>query len=252
MLKNIRHIFSTKTKSKAGTFNEVNRQMWVKTQLESLPPGLKILDAGAGEMQYKKYCSHLNYVSQDFAQYNPSKLEKGLQMTRWNYGELDYVCDIASLPVEDNSFDVVLCTEVFEHIIHPHEALVEFKRILKPGGYLILTAPFCSLTHFAPYHYYSGFSRFFYEQKLNALKFDILELYANGNYFEYLAQELLRLQSVAKKYVNDIALTNSELNSIRKIHQKLEDLSAMDKGSEELLCYGFHVKARKAISNYGG
>jgi 2-polyprenyl-3-methyl-5-hydroxy-6-metoxy-1,4-benzoquinol methylase len=43
-----------------------------------------------------------------------------------------------------------MCVEVFEHLPEPIKAVEEFARLFKPGGYLILTAPFCSLTHFAP------------------------------------------------------------------------------------------------------
>jgi SAM-dependent methyltransferase len=41
---------------------------WVLQQLKGLPKGASILDAGAGERVFKNHCSHLEYVSQDFAQ----------------------------------------------------------------------------------------------------------------------------------------------------------------------------------------
>ena len=53
-----------------GTNNDGIRHNWVVNQLSSLPSGYKILDAGAGELQYKKYCTHLQYVSQDFNKYD--------------------------------------------------------------------------------------------------------------------------------------------------------------------------------------
>src|ERR1041385_5730478 len=135
--------------------NEENRAAWIGKQLEKLPGNSRLLDAGAGEQQYKKFCKHLNYVSQDFAQYAPEKMEEGLQMEKWNYGRLDIVSDITAIPEPDKSFDAILCTEVFEHIPDPPAALKEFSRLLRKGGTLILTAPFTSLTHFAPYHYYT-------------------------------------------------------------------------------------------------
>jgi hypothetical protein len=49
--------------------NELNRQTWLKKTLAALPAGSRILDAGAGELKSRKYCGHLNYVSQDFCQY---------------------------------------------------------------------------------------------------------------------------------------------------------------------------------------
>ena len=35
-----------------------------------IPEGARILDAGAGERSYERYCGHLMYVAQDFAQYD--------------------------------------------------------------------------------------------------------------------------------------------------------------------------------------
>jgi 2-polyprenyl-3-methyl-5-hydroxy-6-metoxy-1,4-benzoquinol methylase len=62
------------------------------------------------------------------------------------YGQLDIVSDIASIPEKASSFDAIMCTEVFEHIINPRDAFTEFTRLLKKDGYLILTTPLQSNT----------------------------------------------------------------------------------------------------------
>ena len=149
------------------------------------------------------------------------------------------------MPVEDAFFDVVLCTEVLEHLPDPIKALAELSRVLKKGGQLILTAPFCSLTHFSPYHYSTGFNRYFYSHHLNSLGFNIVEITPNGNFFEFLAQELNRLASVAEQYSSlkpDIELEYSQ----SVLTQYLEKMSASDAGSHELLCFGYNVMAVKA------
>ena len=46
--------------------NEETRQAWLSKTLQALPDGARILDAGAGELKNRKYCGHLDYVSQDF------------------------------------------------------------------------------------------------------------------------------------------------------------------------------------------
>lgn len=165
-------------------------------------------------------------------------------MAKWDYGKLDIVSDIAAIPVEEGTFDAIMCTEVFEHIINPVEAIAEFSRILKKGGYLILTAPFCSLTHFALYHFYSGFNRFFYETELEKKGFEITELLPNGNYFEYLDQELNRLTYIAKQY-SGVQLNKKENRNIAQMEVMLQNLSDKDSASSELLCFGYHVLARK-------
>lgn len=50
--------------------NEENRQIWLKKTLSALPQGTRILDAGVGELRNKPLCKHLEYVSQDFCQYD--------------------------------------------------------------------------------------------------------------------------------------------------------------------------------------
>ncbi|MDF2455963.1 MAG: methylase involved in ubiquinone/menaquinone biosynthesis [Cytophagaceae bacterium] len=232
-----------------GAFNEFNREQWIEKKLKGIPAGLVLLDAGAGEQPYKKHCAHLNYVSQDFAGYNPEALKEGLQMKDWDYGTLDIVSDVTAIPRPDESFDVVLCTEVIEHIVNPIEAIKEFSRLLKPGGQLLLTAPFCSMTHFAPYHFYSGYNRFFYEWVLQKYGFEIIEMEENGNYFEYVAQELKRLESMGMKY--------SKVNQPQKVKQAMDvvldyiqQCVAKDQGSKELLFFGMHVKAvKKEVHN---
>ena len=230
--------------NKAGTLNESTRIDWLEATLKKIPSGHRILDAGAGEQSFKKFCTHLKYVSQDFAQYKPEEIAEGLQMGKWDYGVLDIVSDIAAIPEADASFDAIMCNEVFEHIINPRDAVKEFSRLLKKDGRLIITAPFCSLTHFAPYHFYTGFSKYFYENELKLNGFEILEMTPNGNFFEFLAQEIRRLPSVAEKYSAETVL-KAEVQTLNSTLKILEKYSRKDKASSELLCFGYHVLARK-------
>ena len=228
---------------RVGTTNESARVAWIEKALKRIPAGLTILDAGAGESQFKKFCDHLKYISQDFGEYHGGG-EIGLQMEKWDNSQLDIVSDITAIPLPDNSVDAVLCTEVLEHVPDPLAAIKEFSRLVKPGGYLIITAPFASLTHFAPYHFASGLSRFYYEKHLQENGFTIDELTLHGNFFEYIAQENRRIKQVAEKYAG------KKLNVFHKIiiHLNLivlQGLSKKDTGSSELLCYGIQVFARK-------
>lgn len=168
------------------------RKKWVIRELQKIPRGKKILDAGAGECQYAQYCTHLRYVSQDFNQYDGKGDATGVQTGTRDVTKIQIVSDITDIPVPSGSFDAVLCVEVFEHIPRPLDALNELSRILKKGGILVLTAPFGSITHYSPYYFYSGFSPHFFQANLPLSGFKIKKRYSFGNYFEHIALELLR------------------------------------------------------------
>ena len=55
----------------------------------------------------------------------------------------DYTADLCSdTGIPAGSFDIILCTEVLEHTLQPFDAVKEMHRLLKPGGRLLLSAPF--------------------------------------------------------------------------------------------------------------
>lgn len=59
-----------------------------------------------------------------------------------NINNVDFVQgSISSLPFEDKSFDLVVCMSVLEHFKNPEEPIYELKRILAPGGLLIIGYP---------------------------------------------------------------------------------------------------------------
>ena len=63
--------------------------------------------------------------------------------TRRGYRDVRLVDDLSSveLPFECGRFDLVVCKDVFEHLINPLFALTEIHRVLKPGGLLLLHVP---------------------------------------------------------------------------------------------------------------
>ncbi len=235
-----------KRKISVGDTNLTNKDAWLKDQLAQLPTGSSVLDAGAGETKYRKYCEHLVYKSQDFGKYDGKGDQVGMQTKTWDQTKLDYVCDIASIPAPDASFDAILCVEVFEHIPNPEEALREFERLLKPGGKLILTAPFCAMTHFAPYFFVSGYSTYWYQHFLKKTNLVLDKVTPSGDYFDYIAQELRHLHRIGGRYgkVGPILFGIIKLCVIPCLFL-LQYLKNHTKKSEELLCYGLFVNGHK-------
>jgi len=222
--------------------NEEARGKWLAHTLAAIPSGLRILDAGAGELRNKALCAHLVYVSQDVCEYEGTGDAQGLQTGTWDTSKIDLVCDIVNIPEPDASFDVILCSEVLEHLPDAVKALDEFTRLLKPRGRLILTAPFASLVHFAPYHYATGFGRYWYEYHLPRRDFEIRELVPNGDWFSYAKQEMLRLPGMARRYGDWCWPLAYLVAGIGFVYFALRGKSRM---ADDVACFGWQCLAVK-------
>ena len=124
--------------------NQNIRDEFITNELKNLHDGLSILDAGSGSQRYKKYCGHLKYFSNDTGKYTLDEKKNlfsdGINtLGDYEYGKIDYKSNVWEIDEKSEKFDVILCTEVFEHIPYPDKALIEFNRLLKKGGKLILT-----------------------------------------------------------------------------------------------------------------
>ena len=98
--------------------------------------------------------------------------------------------DAQSLGIADSSFEVVLCTEVLEHLPEPQRAIDEIFRVLAPGGQLLLTTRFLFPIHDAPHDYFR-FTKYGLRHLLR--RFEILELEEETDAVGTLAVLLQRL-----------------------------------------------------------
>lgn len=96
---------------------------------------LKILDLGCGDGSLLERISIHRKFGVDIS-------EEQLAIARAKGIESFLVnIDLDPLPFEDNFFDIIICTEVIEHVLVPDKLLAEASRVLKKGGKLILTTP---------------------------------------------------------------------------------------------------------------
>jgi SAM-dependent methyltransferase len=115
--------------------NEFIKQQAAETANQ---PACVILDYGAGASPYKPYFSHADYRRADI---NPAPY-------------LHYVIQPDStIPEKDAVFDVIISTQVAEHVVNPHVYFKECHRLLKPGGKLILTTHGIWQEHGCPYDF---------------------------------------------------------------------------------------------------
>ncbi len=182
----IQRIFQTLDNQKA-------RDEFVINSLKEIPAGQILLDAGCGSQIYRKYCDHLIYKAQDLGKFEVDLVPSMTGFKeKYQYGKIDYVGNIWDIDADNDTFDVILCTEVFEHIAYPIETIKEFSRLLKSGGKLILTAPSNCLRHMDPYFFYSGFSNRWYEKILPENKLKIDTIVPQGDYFSWMRAEVGR------------------------------------------------------------
>ncbi|MEI8312299.1 MAG: glycosyltransferase, partial [Verrucomicrobiota bacterium] len=218
-------------------FNQRARDRWVQGKATSVPAGSRVLDVGAGTCLYQPLFAHCDYKTHDFAQYKGIKHGGGT-----GYGHIDYVSDILAIPVPDASFDVILCTEVLEHVPEPIKVLEEIARILRPGGRAFVTAPLGSHLHQLPFHFYGGYTPEWYKRFGAACGLDPIEITPNGGFFKHLAQECAR---AAYMYSQQ---TNLHGSDAAEIHKLLSDsmprffFELDDKCFDEKCTVGFQVE----------
>jgi SAM-dependent methyltransferase len=153
------------TKPKMRVFNHL---------LEILPKSsiLNICDLGCGYKPFKFYLENqgyklLNYIGIDFSKENAKP---------------DIVLDLdkGSLPFDDEYFDVVILSEVIEHLFNPFHALEEAIRVLKRGGYIYISTPFLFGNHGAPYDYFR-FTDLFYKRYFSEKGLEIIDMKKAGS-----------------------------------------------------------------------
>ena len=63
------------------------------------------------------------------------------------------MCDLTAIPKQDKYYDSILCNAVLEHVPYPERVMREFGRLLKDGGYLVVSVPFLQPYHPTPFDY---------------------------------------------------------------------------------------------------
>ena len=123
----------------------------------------RLLDVGCGSKPYQELFAVDDYIGLDIDN----------EATR-NQKIADYFYDGTTFPFNDDEYDSVLCNQVLEHVFNPDEFLSEIKRVLKPGGRLLLTVPFVWDEHEQP-HDYARYSSFGLKALIDKNGFNVIE-----------------------------------------------------------------------------
>lgn len=104
---------------------------------DGVGPETRVLDVGCGAARsYAPRLARLagSYVGVDVSSTAVEAARRGGLSAR-------VIDDAARLPFPDASFDLVTCIEVIEHLFAPEAAAAEIRRVLRPGGRLVTSAP---------------------------------------------------------------------------------------------------------------
>jgi SAM-dependent methyltransferase len=145
-------------------------------QARLLAAGSRVIDIGAGEAPYRELFCDQNYVTLD----RPDTPHSG---------GVDLHGDADAIPAENGSFDVVVCTQVLEHVPDPLRVLQEFRRVLRGGGLMLATVPFMWEEHEAPFDYFR-YTRYGVEHLLRQADFEGAEVTPRTDCFTTAAQLL--------------------------------------------------------------
>lgn len=107
---------------------ERHRLLWLflKNETDFFTKSLKLLHFAPEQAFFKRFkkLQNLDYTTTDL-----------------NSPLADVIADICNLPFEENSFDVILCNHVLEHIPDDSKAMQELYRVMKPGGWGVFQIP---------------------------------------------------------------------------------------------------------------
>lgn len=125
---------------RAGYRNNFIR--FIRDSMRLLPPGrVAIFDVGCGDGFFTQTLAEFGDVTAtDFSEAGLKVARDRLPTVKFFAHDLGY-----PFPLQSNTFDVVWCSEVLEHLFAPAFATGEVYRVLKPGGLFLITVPFHGL-----------------------------------------------------------------------------------------------------------
>lgn len=164
-----------------GWISEYKLRSKIKSAIEPIvfSPSGKWLDVGCGLRPYEAYFPAGSYVGVDI---NTSGRTASLKAP-------DHYYDGQVLPFPDDSFEGVLSTQVLEHVPDPRSLLAEMYRVVKPGGWLVISLPFVWQEHEEPYDFFR-FTRFGIGGLLKQTGFEVDSIFKDTGAIETLAVTL--------------------------------------------------------------
>jgi len=155
----------------------------------------KTLDIGCGGRHYEPLCNSKKYIGIEIDSEDNRRTKKA-----------DFYYDGNILPFKDNFFDSIISNQVFEHVFNPNLFMTEAYRVLKPGGMMLLTAPFMWDEHEQPFDF-ARYTSFGLQSILEKNGFEIIE-------FRKSVDDVRAIIQMLCCYIQNIIYTNNKFLNI--------------------------------------
>ena len=139
----------------------------------------RLVDIGCGVKPYEH----------DLRQVITEHVGVDLADTAYDLSRVDLVGTAYAIPVADASFDAGLATEILEHLEEPAVALLEWYRVVRPGGHLLITTPFIWGIHDEPRDFFR-YTPYGLRFLLESAGFEIIEIRHVGGFWSTFGQLL--------------------------------------------------------------
>ena len=184
---------------------------------DAVKPGSKILDVAAAQGNFSLLLAELGYkvtwndIRADMAEYVQMKYEKGdISYAAGNVFEVRF----------ESLFDLVLATEIIEHVAHPDDFLKNLAKLIKPNGFIVISTPLGS-------YFKNNLPKFTEFENPEIFEKDQFKPNSDGHIFLIHLNEMAQLSKMAgleivssKFYTNPLTRGHMGLGNLLKILPK--------------------------------
>ena len=160
-----------------------------------------VLDFGCGKQPYRELFECEKYIGCDVEISGHDSSAK----------EVDVYYDGHKLPFADETFDLIISTQVFEHVEYIDEIILELYRVLKKDGKMVITVPLCGEEHEKPYDF-RRYTSFGLKKDLEAAGFSVDLLGKSTSYKDTI--KYLKLIKYDNKYRTNPSFINRIIRAI--------------------------------------
>ncbi len=186
----------------------------------------KMLDFGCGSKPYREIFNVNEYIGLD---YNSAGHDHSNE-------NIDYYYDGIKIPFDDNFFDSVFSSEVFEHVFNLEEIIPEINRVMKMNANILITCPFAICEHeqpndFARYTSFAikhlmqknGFEILNYEKVGSSIDviFQLQQIYFHNNIMPFFAKIPILRKAVRLSSIFILNFIGSSLNYLLPVGEEL-------------------------------